>query len=179
MPWKNGLGATREIAVHPEGAAAWTWRLSIAEVGASGPFSSFPGIDRTIVQLEGGAMTLSHEGRAERLRRLRPFRFSGDLATHCALEGAPARDFNVMVRREHASAEVEAHELVGGAWAALSAADAETSAVHVVVGWASVEVGGADMRVERGETLLLGDGLPRRLTAGTGGAAVILVAFGR
>ncbi len=60
MPWKNGAGRTTEIAVYPPGASldAFLWRVSIADVERDGPFSRFPGIDRTIVLLEGGGMRL-------------------------------------------------------------------------------------------------------------------------
>ncbi|MEC4600651.1 HutD family protein, partial [Burkholderia vietnamiensis] len=42
-PWKNGGGVTREIAAYPPGAAldAFAWRVSVADVGAGGPFSRF------------------------------------------------------------------------------------------------------------------------------------------
>src|SRR6476619_3067787 len=61
MPWKNGAGRTTEIAVHPPGAAldAFAWRVSIADVERDGPFSRFPGIDRTIVLLGGSGMRLA------------------------------------------------------------------------------------------------------------------------
>ena len=84
MPWKNGLGTTTEIAVHPPGAGldAFAWRVSIADLGASGPFSIFAGYDRTLVQIEGAPMTLSHAGRGEkRLSLLSPYRFAGELDT--------------------------------------------------------------------------------------------------
>src|SRR5580693_1543340 len=114
MPWKNGLGTTTEIAVHPEGAGldAFTWRLSVADLLASGPFSTFAGYDRTIVQLEGAPMTLSHDGLGEhRLRLLAPYRFDGEAGTFGTLDPPPARDFNVMVRRDRARADVSAHDL--------------------------------------------------------------------
>ena len=61
MPWKNGAGRTTEIAAHPAGAAldAFAWRVSIADVERDGPFSRFPGIDRTIVLLDGAGMRLA------------------------------------------------------------------------------------------------------------------------
>src|SRR4029077_2512621 len=64
MPWKNGAGRTTEIAVHPPGAAldAFAWRVSIADVEQDGPFSRFPGIDRTIVLLGGSGMRLRGTG---------------------------------------------------------------------------------------------------------------------
>ena len=50
-PWRNGGGVTRELASSPEGVDDFDWRVSIAEVTASGDFSRFPGVDRTIVRL--------------------------------------------------------------------------------------------------------------------------------
>src|SRR3546814_10305481 len=50
MPWKNGGGSTTEVAVAPDGAGLdeFDWRISMAVVGADGPFSGFPGVDRTL-----------------------------------------------------------------------------------------------------------------------------------
>ena len=47
-PWKNGGGATRELACWPPGAGidAFDWRVSVASVAASGPFLAYPGVDR-------------------------------------------------------------------------------------------------------------------------------------
>lgn len=61
MPWKNGGGETVEIAVFPTNAGvdAFDWRISIATVATNGPFSIFPGIDRTLSILSGEGMTLS------------------------------------------------------------------------------------------------------------------------
>ncbi len=69
MPWKNGGGHTTEIAAFPAGAglASFVWRVSIADVLQDGPFSPFPGIDRTLVLLEGEGMRLSGDGRADRI----------------------------------------------------------------------------------------------------------------
>ncbi|MBM7325185.1 HutD family protein, partial [Agrobacterium sp. S2] len=49
MPWKNGGGVTTEIIVHPAKAsmADFDWRISMANVAQDGPFSIFPGVDRT------------------------------------------------------------------------------------------------------------------------------------
>ena len=49
MPWKNGGGETAEILVEPAGAPldSFDWRLSMARVAADGPFSLFPGVERT------------------------------------------------------------------------------------------------------------------------------------
>ena len=110
-PWKNGGGTTQEIASWPQGAGldSFGWRVSIATIAASGPFSVFAGVDRSITLLEGdGVRLFTHEGRIEhRLdTALQPFAFSGDEAIDCTLLGGPSNDFNVMTRRGRCSAEV-------------------------------------------------------------------------
>jgi uncharacterized protein len=104
MPWKNGLGVTREIAIDPPGAdlaGRFRWRLSIAEIGSSGPFSAFPGYERTIMVIEGHGMDLAvGNDPARRLdRRFEPFVFSGDAPAEVRLIRGPIRDFNLMVDR--------------------------------------------------------------------------------
>src|ERR1700722_12611735 len=65
VPWKNGGGVTRDVIVSPAGATLdnFDWRISIAEIAASGPFSRFPGIDRKLAVLEG-KVALTVEGSA-------------------------------------------------------------------------------------------------------------------
>lgn len=110
VPWKNGQGTTQEIAALRSSedlrSGGFTWRLSIATVAASSPFSSFPGVDRIILLQEGDGMLLDSgaEGRHRLDRKLEPYAFSGDWSTDCQLLGGPCRDFNVMVSRERAAA---------------------------------------------------------------------------
>lgn len=180
MPWKNGLGTTTEIALHPPGAGldAFTWRLSIADLAASGPFSTFVGYDRILVQIEGAPMTLSHEGRGEhRLRLLSPHRFAGELATYGAIEAPPARDFNVMVRRDRASAEVSVHELAPAA-SVRAAGEAETRIIYVLRGAVSVEVDGEPLALVASEALVATGATRLAVTASEEGAAAIDVAIG-
>ena len=101
-PWKNGGGETAEIVVSPVGADfdSFDWRISTAVVAASGPFSTFPGVDRVLTVLEGGAMVLSVGGSERRLDAGGdPFYFPGDMPASAVLEGEALLDFNVMVRR--------------------------------------------------------------------------------
>ena len=111
-PWKNGGGTTREIAAHPQGAGLETfgWRLSVAEVERDGPFSSFPGIDRTIVLLRGAGMRL-RAGKVMREHELTtigvPHAFAGEAAIDAQLVDGATSDFNVMTRRGQWSATVE------------------------------------------------------------------------
>lgn len=102
MPWKNGMGSTTEIAVSPgtEGLDGFDWRISMAEVKADGAFSSFPGIDRTLLVLEGDGIMLSVADRAlARLDRDSIHGFPGDLTAYASLIGGPIVDLNVMTRR--------------------------------------------------------------------------------
>jgi len=111
MPWKNGGGTTTEIAVSPEGASldGFDWRVSMARVEGSGPFSSFAGIDRTLSVLEGEGIVLDVAGRpAVRLTPVSaPFAFPADLPTSAALIGGPITDLNVMTRRGRTLHSVE------------------------------------------------------------------------
>jgi environmental stress-induced protein Ves len=109
MPWKNGGGVTSEIAVHPAGAALgdFDWRISCAKVDRPGPFSRFPGVDRTIVILEG-ELELTVAGRPVLLSpESAPFDFSGDADSSGAPRAGSVRDLNVMTRRTRCTARVQ------------------------------------------------------------------------
>lgn len=103
MPWKNGGGETIEISVFPEGASLseFDWRVSMAIVASDGPFSGFPGIDRTLSILEGNGMTLLIDGRdPARLTEVdAPLAFPADVATSASLIDGTIVDLNVMTRR--------------------------------------------------------------------------------
>ncbi|MGC1549584.1 MAG: HutD family protein [Rhodanobacter sp.] len=117
QPWKNGLGSTREIAVHPSGASSdhFLWRVSVAEVDSAAPFSAFPGIDRTIALLAGAGFTMTlDDGRVHALHTpFEPFMFPGEAQVAVALVHGPTRDFNLMVRRAHARGELHVQRTPG------------------------------------------------------------------
>jgi len=103
MPWKNGGGTTTEIVVSPDGASLsdFDWRVSMAQVGADGPFSSFAGIDRTLCVLTGQGIRLAFgDGEAVTLDATSaPFPFAADRAVDGVLVDGPIVDLNVMSRR--------------------------------------------------------------------------------
>jgi len=110
-PWKNGGGTTREVACHPRGAdyERFEWRVSVAEVASDGPFSAFPGVDRTIVLLDGAGLRLRDTGRGaghDLTEPGVPWTFAGEAAIAATLVDGATRDFNVMTRRGCWSAEV-------------------------------------------------------------------------
>lgn len=109
LPWKNGSGLTRELAASRTADALGTfdWRVSVADVTASGDFSDFAGVDRIIVFVEGQEMTLTIGKTTHRLTRCEPFSFSGDARTVCGVPCGPTRDLNIMTRRDRFRAAVE------------------------------------------------------------------------
>jgi len=104
MPWKNGGGTTTEIVVSPEGASLgdFDWRISMAQVGTDGPFSCFPGLDRTLSVLSGNGIRLAFAADGETVtldRAAAPFPFAADRAVDGVLLDGPIVDLNVMTRR--------------------------------------------------------------------------------
>ncbi len=115
MLWKNGQGTTTELFRLPDPAAPedFLLRISVATVTGAGPFSLFPGIDRTLLVLDGTGARLRSDGRpaVDLLRTSAPFEFPGELELACDLLGGPVTDFNVMLKRGFGSAEVRKEEV--------------------------------------------------------------------
>ena len=125
MPWKNGGGTTTEIAVSPEGAALddFDWRVSMARVERDGPFSAFPGIDRTLSILEGEGMILNVSDRIpfELTKASEPLPFPADVPTRANLIAGPIVALNVMSRRARMVHSVERMTIAGTVELAIAA----------------------------------------------------------
>lgn len=109
-PWKNGLGVTREIAADPPGAdlGSFDWRISMAAVEAGGRFSSFPGVNRLLVVLEGRlALRIGGAAPVELGPDTPPLAFAGDVPVEAGLLAGPVTDLNVMTRRGRVQARLE------------------------------------------------------------------------
>jgi environmental stress-induced protein Ves len=107
--WKNGGGRTTEVVVYPPRAdlEGFIWRVSVADVARDGPFSTFPGVDRTLVLLAGAGFSLTGGDVPLELRaQYEPVTFAGDVALECRLHDGAVRDFNLMVRRGAARGEL-------------------------------------------------------------------------
>lgn len=101
-PWKNGGGSTTEIAVSPSGAGLdeFDWRVSLATISQSGPFSCFPGIDRSLALVDGDGVLLDFGDERFVLSPSEPLiEFAGEDTVHATVTGALTTDFNVMTRR--------------------------------------------------------------------------------
>ncbi len=98
-PWKNGGGITHEVIRVPEGPGAFRWRLSVARIEASGPFSDFSGYRRFMVLLRGGGVRLEFaDGTRSKLRAVGEMtRFDGALAAQGLLLAGPCTDLNLIV----------------------------------------------------------------------------------
>jgi len=176
MPWLNGLGTTTEIAVEPLGTDRFRWRLSIADVARSGPFSRFDGYDRTIAVVAGAGMELAVAGRPTvRLdQQSDPYDFPGDAATDCTLIDGPIRDFNLITDRASAAGRVRA--LRGPAEARL---DGGIALLHALQGPIEVAGAGGDWRVDAGDTLRLDEVEGSVTLTGAPGARALLALVGR
>ena len=110
--WKNGGGTTRELLAWP-GPADWVFRLSVAEVQADGPFSSFEGVQRWFAVLSGAGVCLRLGATATAPVDVQvltpasaPYCFDGALPLDCTLVGGATQDFNLMVRADQARAHM-------------------------------------------------------------------------
>lgn len=110
VSWKNGGGITRTLVVEPEGTGldGFFWRISVAEIHASGSFSAFPGVERTILLWRGEGVVLRSSAWPEHaLTQLwQPFSFGGEEQVFCELLGGRTEDLNLMVRRGAVSAAI-------------------------------------------------------------------------
>lgn len=109
VPWKNGGGLTREVAIYPSGSdlQSFDWRISIADIRAAGPFSRFPGIDRQMM-IVSGRLSLAVDGGSSvtLTRESDAVAFPGEVPVYAEPLGAPVTDLNVMTRRARCSARL-------------------------------------------------------------------------
>jgi environmental stress-induced protein Ves len=180
-PWKNGGGTTTEIAVHPEGAG-WDdfhWRVGIAEIRQSGPFSSFPGIDRSIMLFDcppDSGMTLTIDGASVEMVQHEFIDFAGEAVTHGLLRGEAVRDFNVMSRRGAVKHRRGWKSIVLREWFRLGGTDLRF--VHVAAGNAQLVNSSVSARdVAAGESLIVSGEDPLNLRGGPAGAQLVWAVF--
>lgn len=108
LRWKNGKGATTELAREDDESGEFRWRLSIAQVSENGPFSDFSGYHRSLLLLEGAGITLVHQNarQDELMRQFDIAHFDGKGPTRAELHDGPIVDFNVMTRQGACTAKV-------------------------------------------------------------------------
>lgn len=103
QPWRNGGGVTRELAAWPAGAD-WAWRLSVADIERTGPFSAFAGVDRVFAVLGGAGVRLAWDGREAVVTTGSPaLAFDGGDPPAAEPLAGTTRDLNLMLRRDRAA----------------------------------------------------------------------------
>jgi environmental stress-induced protein Ves len=106
IPWKNGGGITHEAIRVPPTGDAFLWRVSVAQIDTSGPFSDFAGYDRKMVLLRGCGIALEF-GSGERCTLSSAgdwLEFDGAMSTRCELLDGPCVDLNLMISQSLRSA---------------------------------------------------------------------------
>jgi uncharacterized protein len=124
VPWKNGGGITHEAMRVPPGGDSFHWRVSVAQIDASGPFSDFAAYNRFMVLLKGAGVVLKFSsgpgavGPSRRPAKARELRtvgdmaeFDGGLAVHCDLVHGPCVDLNLMVSKALPDVRARVEEL--------------------------------------------------------------------
>jgi environmental stress-induced protein Ves len=160
-PWKNGGGSTRQVAIAPPDATVaggFHWRVSCARMTADGPFSPFPGIDRSLWLVAGNGVVLTLPDRDVRLvEPLAQLHFAGELPVTARLVDGPIEDLNVMVDRRRARVDAVVAPLLAGATSRHVLAHGGTAILLALDG--SVDVSAAEIntvRLEAGDALRLG-----------------------
>jgi environmental stress-induced protein Ves len=160
LPWKNGGGTTREVALAKrERGAGFRWRVSVARVASDGPFSLYPGIDRVLWLLRGKGMILDVDGVERRLaQRFERFDFPGESRITARLIDGPNEDLNLMVERASTRATARLFALAAGGAEVVRAESSSASrgGEHLVVllgGALACFVGGEVVELEVGDAL--------------------------
>lgn len=159
-PWRNGGGVTRELLAWPN-AQQWEWRISVAEVASSGPFSRFDGVRRWLAILAGAGVHLDFPaGSIDLTPQSAPLAFSGTDPVDCRLLDGAVQDLNLMLREGPAMRTSGAMRRVAGRFVTVIDG-AENVALYNLGGLAILRVDGESSTLPH-EALAW-----RRLAAGT------------
>ena len=92
---------TYEAIRVPPAGDPFSWRVSLAQIDSSGPFSDFTGYDRNMVLLQGRGIALTFDdGEQRSLREVGDWlQFDGGRPVHCGLLDGPCMDLNLMLSK--------------------------------------------------------------------------------
>ena len=154
---------------------AFAWRVSCAEIAGDAPFSTFPGIRRELMLVDGGPLTLVVDRDRHTVAREQTLRFSGEAQVACVVDGrVPAVALNVMTRPALATASV-AVEPVGDGLALTAPDDGDLVVVALEAG---TRVEGEDGALERFDAVWCG-AAEEVTVGGVGRVAVVRVHLDR
>jgi environmental stress-induced protein Ves len=172
-PWKNGGGITHEAMRMPPSGDPFRWRVSIAHIDASGPFSDFAEYNRKMVLLQGAGIELRFaDGAHKALRKVGDLaEFDGALSAHCELLQGPCVDLNLIISKSDGVA-VRVERFIESL--TLSAARDETLLIFPIERRVTLEVNrGKTLALEPWDLAVLshGSGRLRRLESGHSSAS--------
>lgn len=176
-PWKNGGGVTRQLAAWPEksGLDDFGWRISTARVDASGPFSRFAGIDRTLAVIDGRLdfyqegqqpLQLTDEGPA--------VSFAGEVPIEAGPVGGTVTDFNLMTRRGQYTHQLSRHRLAMDEQLRIAAEKGLWKTIYVVHGQCRVESSDQSSGLRNGDAVMVGEAAAAATLSGIAEAVLIV-----
>lgn len=148
-PWTNGGGTTCELVAWPS-ANAWKWRMSVAEVAKSGPFSRFEGVRRWFAVVSGAGVKLRTQGVVHTLDSgSEPICFDGAAATDCQLINGATQDFNLMVHSDSVNARMlRINEPID-----FRVSDASTVAIFTIKTKATIQFNSSSAEIDPGRLI--------------------------
>jgi uncharacterized protein len=154
--WKNGRGVSWDIASEPSRAGAELgWRLSLAEIAESGPFSLYGPVDRVFTLVSGGGLSLNVGGKTLTTPPRQPLAFPCDVKTSCAVSGGPCRALNLFTARGEWSAAARVIAISDVIEIAL---DGRACALFALQGESALASGGVAMSLGEGSAAVIGAG---------------------
>ncbi|CDS06151.1 hypothetical protein LRAMOSA08679 [Lichtheimia ramosa] len=115
--WKNGLGETSEIYIHPPDkdfkSDPFFWRLSKHVIEANCNFSVFPGYECTTIVLpnqgkrKNSTILLNHKGEemSTTVKPLFPYTWNGSWPTSCQVSNPPVTNLQFVINRKQGTAQ--------------------------------------------------------------------------
>lgn len=162
QPWRNGRGVQFDITANGSAPDVWTWKLSTADITEDVPFSSFPEVSRQFCVADGNGVELTIDGVAHVCTSGSVTPFRGDADVHARLLDGPMRALNLMTRRGDSARlrVLMAGESLDGGMVAISiCGESEITVaggrIPLRVLDAVLDLGGAEVRVERGRAAIL------------------------
>lgn len=149
--WRNGAGETAVVAAGPD-ASAPRWRVSVATLEQSGPFSRFAGIDRTLVPMGGTRLTLVVDRARHDVAPGEPFAFSGEAEVTAEVH-QPGRVLNLMTADETSPGKVDVRSAAAGL--SVGGTASMIALVAVVDGQVVVRSPGEDVLLTVGDAAVL------------------------
>lgn len=138
LPWKNGAGTTREVAVFPGGSGpdSFRWRISVASIIEGAPFSTFPGVDRHFLVATPGTIEMTIPEGTAILTFGQSVSFPGEDEVAVQVLNGPVSAVNFMTDRTACSGAQHVQRVSGRV-----ALKASTAALVMLVGSAQTEDG--------------------------------------